>query len=327
MTNWGIIGPGRIARKFADDLRLVPDARLLGVASTSMERAQAFAAAYEVPHVFDSYDDLVRLPDLDVVYIATAHTQHVDCALRCIRAGKAVLVEKPCATNAEDAQKMFDLAQEMGVFVMEGIWSFFIPGFAKTLDLVREGAIGRVHTVRADFGFLAPFDPEWRLFNKALAGGSLLDIGIYPALLMLSVLGAPQPEDIDAVAVWTPTGVDATAVFNLRYPDGRLGMGYSTIMATTPTEAHLYGDLGQIQMHTRFHHPQQLTVSRYDGRDLKQDAPIVLPYEGWGYHFEAQHVMDCLSQNLRESPVIPHQFSLDLVRTLDAIRAKMGLEY
>jgi predicted dehydrogenase len=324
--HWGIIGLGRIARKFADDLRLLPHARLHAVASTSAERARQFADDYDAPHAFGSYEAITECPDLDAVYVATPHVLHAECALLCIRRGIAVLSEKPFAMHHAEALAMAEAARTQRVFLMEAIWSFFIPGFQKALEVAHSGSIGRVHTVRADFGFKAPFDPDWRLFDKKKGGGSLLDIGIYPALLSLAVLGKPHPDDIDAFGIMAPTGVDETAVFNWRYPDGRIAMGYSTVAATTPTEAQIYGEEGQIRLHSRFHHPQSITVSHYEGRDMRHETHE-LPYEGWGYHFEAQHVMDCLAEGRTESPVIPLDFSLDLTATLDAIRAKMGLTY
>jgi predicted dehydrogenase len=323
-VNWGIIGPGRIARKFADDLRRLPQARLLAVASTSPERAAAFAAEYDVQYAFGSYSELLDCAGLDVVYIANTHAQHAEAAIQCLERGIAVLVEKPSSLCAADTERMVRVAQERGVFLMEGIWSFFIPGFAQALEWVRSGRIGRVHLVQADFGFIAPFDPNWRLYHKVSGGGSLLDIGLYPVLLMLAAMG--RPDWVDAWARWAPTGVDETAVFRLHYQDGRVGTGFSTLTATTPTEACIYGDLGRIDLHSRFHHPQHLTLSTYEDRNLVQQ-PHHLPYEGHGYHFEAQHVMDCLAAGLTESPVLPLSFSIDLIHTLDALRSKMGLVY
>ncbi len=324
--HWGIIGPGKIARKFADDLRLLPNARLHAVASTSQERADAFAAEYAVPHAFGRYEDLVECPGLDVVYIATPHAQHCTNTLLCLENGLSVLCEKPFALHATDARRMVEAARRKGVFLMEALWTRFIPAVEKALSLVAEGAIGHLHTVKSDFGFQMPFDAEHRIFNKSLGGGSLLDIGIYPAMLGLFAFGKPQAADIRAAATFTPTGVDESCAFSFQFPENRLVLGHSTVAANTPVEACLYGTEGTIYLHPRWHHAQQLTLSQYEGRDERRHT-FDLPYSGWGYSFEAAHVMQCLREGLLESDRVPLDFTLGLMGTLDEIRRQVGLEY
>jgi predicted dehydrogenase len=324
--NWGIVGLGKIARKFADDLRLLPNARLHAVASSSLDRAQAFAAEYGAPLAFGSYEELAQCPDLDVVYIATPHTEHARCTMLCLEHGRAVLCEKPFAMHLGEAQKMVEMAREKRLFLMEALWTLFIPAVERALELQRNGSIGEVHTVQSDFGFKAPFDPEWRLFNPRLGGGALLDIGIYPAMLSLQVLGAPDPADIQAVATRTATGVDETVAFQWSYPGNRLALAHATLAATTPVEARIFGTEGTLHLHPRWHHAQRLSRWRYHERTQIEEVEEY-PYEGWGYHFEAAHVMQCLEQGLTESPRIPLDFTLQLTATLDAIRAKIGLEY
>ena len=324
--HWGIIGPGRIARKFADDLRTLPNARLHAVASTSAERARAFADDYGAPHAYGRYADLLDCPGLDVVYIATPHALHCEHALLCLEHGLPVLCEKPFAMNLAEARRMVHAAHRHRVFLMEALWTRFIPAMDHALTLVAEGEIGEVHTVKSDFGFKMPFDPQSRLFNKALGGGSLLDIGIYPALLNLLVFGKPQPEDIQAAATFTATDVDESCAFTFQYPGNRLALAHSTLAAITPIAANLYGTEGTIYLHPRWHHPQRLTISRYDGRE-EHKRQVDMPYEGWGYAFEAAHVMDCLEKEMLESDRLPLDFTLDLVETLDTIREKIGLEY
>ena len=324
--NWGIIGPGRIARKFADDLRMLPNARLHAVASTSLERAQAFAGEYGAHFACGNYAELVNCPDLDVVYIATPHVMHSEHALLCLEHGIPVLCEKPFAMNLGEARRMVNAAHRNRVFLMEALWTRFIPAMDHALNLVAEGEIGDVHTVKSDFGFKMPFDPQSRLYNKALGGGSLLDIGIYPALLNLLVFGKPQPEDILAAATFTPTDVDESCAFTFQYPGNRLAIAHSTLAATTPIEASLYGTEGTIYLHPRWHHTKQLTISHYEGREEKKRL-VEMPYDGWGYAFEAAHVMDCLEQERLESDKLPLDFTLDLIETLDTIREKIGLEY
>jgi len=324
--NWGIIGPGRIARKFADDLRSLPNARLHAVASTSLDRARSFADEYGAPHAFGRYADLVQCPGLDVVYIATPHVMHSEHALLCLEQGIAVLCEKPFAMNLTEARRMVNAAHRHRVFLMEALWTRFIPAVDHALHLLAEGEIGEIHTVKSDFGFKMPFDPQSRLYNKALGGGALLDIGVYPALLNLLVLGKPQPEDVQAAATFTATDVDESCAFMFQYPGQRLALSHCTLAATTPVEASLYGTEGTIYLHPRWHHTQQLTISRYAGRE-EQKRTVEMPYTGWGYAFEAAHVMECLEKEMLESDQLPLDFTLDLTETLDTIREKIGLNY
>jgi predicted dehydrogenase len=324
--NWGIIGLGKIARKFADDLKLLPNARLHAVASTSAERAAAFAAEYQAPHSFGRYEDLMKCPDLDIVYVATPHVLHTENTLMCLENGLPVLCEKPFAMNLAAARHMVEVARKRRVFLMEGLWSLFIPGVVRALELARNGSIGHLHTIKADLGFKMPFDPDSRIHNKALGAGSLLDLGIYPTLLSLAAFGKPAEENILAAATFTASGADESCAFTFRYPENRLMLGHSTINAITSLTASLYGSEGTILMHPRWHHTQKLTISKYDGRtEITHEEE--LPYEGHGYHYEAAHVIQCLENECTESPVASLDFTLDLTQTLDAVRQKIGLEY
>ncbi|MBK9339063.1 MAG: Gfo/Idh/MocA family oxidoreductase [Lewinellaceae bacterium] len=323
---WGIVGLGRIAHKFADDLRLLPNARLHAVASTSLDRARTFANAYGAPHAYGSYADMLQCPDLDVVYIATPHVLHCENALLFLENGIPVVCEKPLAMNRKEVERMVHAARRNRVFLMEALWTRFIPAVDYALALAAQGEIGHIHTVKADFGFHLPFDPDSRIFNKALGAGSLLDIGIYPTLLALLLFGKPMPEDVQAVATYTASEVDESCVFTFQYPEKRLALGHSTIAANTPVEAWIHGTAGSIYLHPRWHHTQQVTVSHYEGNsERKFDAKF--PYPGWGYQFEAAHVMECLEKQRLESDLLPLDFSLNLAETLDTIREKIGLLY
>lgn len=325
--NWGIIGMGRIARKFADDLKLIPGARLHAVASTSADRAGAFAREYGVQHAYGRYEDLLSCEGLDAVYVATPHVYHCENALMCLENGLPVLCEKPFSMNTQETRRMIEAARRNRVFLMEALWSFFIPGVQKAFDLLEQGVIGKLHTIRADLGFhMPPEDMNNRVYNKALGAGSLLDLGVYPAMLSLALLGRPERSDIMAMGTFTGTDVDESCSFMFRYPGNKLMIGYSSIAANTSLTAGLYGSKGHILLHPRWHHPVRLTVSHYDGRQ-EQLEDIETPYTGHGYHYEAAHVMDCLSKGLTESPVVPLELTLGLTETLDAIREEIGLEY
>lgn len=326
MTNWGIIGLGKIARHFADDLKLLPNARLHAVASSSLERARDFAAEFNAPHAFGSYEALLSCADLDVVYVATPHTFHCEHTLLFLEHGLPVLCEKPFAMNFDEARRMVASARRNRVFLMEALWTRFIPAIEQAFRWVEQGEIGHLHTIKADLGFNMPFNPNSRVFDKRLGAGSLLDLGIYPALLALSFFGKPAFDDICAAATFNASDVDESCAFTFQYPEGKLALGHSTIAANTALGAHLYGTEGSIFLQPRWHHTQKLTLSRYDGRQ-EQFSEQEFPYAGRGYHFEAAHVGWCLENGLLESDVVPLDFTLDLAETLDAIRTKIGLEY
>lgn len=324
--NWGILGLGRIAHKFADDLKLLPGARLYAVASTSLERARAFASEHGAVHAYGSYEGLLSCPGLDVVYVATPHPFHCEHALLCLENGLPVLCEKPMAMSRAEVFRMVGAARRNRLFLMEALWTRFIPAVRHALELLETGQIGKLHTLRADLGFKMPFDPQSRVYNKALGAGSLLDLGVYPCFLAHLCIGKPDPEHISAAANFSPTDVDETCVFTFQYPNDQIFVGHSTIAANTPSEAHLYGAEGTVVLSHRWHHTQQLVLTRYKGRD-EHTQVLHFPYEGHGYVFEAAHVQYCLENSLLESGLLPLDFSLRLAETLDMVREKIGLAY
>ncbi|GAB3809966.1 Gfo/Idh/MocA family oxidoreductase [Spirosoma humi] len=321
MTRWGILGPGRIAHKFAQDLLTLPDAQLYAVASTNLQRAEEFASVYKAPHAFGSYEELLTLPDLDVVYVATPHIKHHENALMLLRGGISVLGEKPFAMNSEQVREMVDIARVKGVFLMEALWSRFMPGIQKALELAQSGAIGKVVSVKADFGFKAPFSPEGRLFDKALGGGSLLDIGIYPLFLAYLILG--KPTGIKAAAIFGSTGVDEQCGMVLTYADGQLALLDSTLQAKTDCVGLIQGETGQIRIHSRFHETMGITLVTESGESTEFDFTRTTH----GYDYEARHVMQCVSEGRTESPLWSLDDSLNLMALLDAVRAEAGIVY
>ncbi|MGI4873919.1 MAG: Gfo/Idh/MocA family protein [Janthinobacterium lividum] len=320
--NWAILGLGTIAHKFAQDLALVPQARLHAVASRSGAKAQAFAAEFDVPHAVGSYEDLLAVPDIDVVYIATPHSEHYAHTLLCLGAGLPVLCEKAFAQNESQAQEMIRVAQAGRVFLMEAFWTRFFPAIGQALALVQAGHIGEVKHLVADFGFATPYQPEGRLFNPALAGGSLLDIGVYPLFISQLFLGVPRTAA--AVATLAPTGVDLNCALSLAYPGGATASLFSTLAAHTDNRCVLYGTKGRLQLLGRFHAPTGVQVQL-----AGEEAPRILPAPtpGYGYHYEAAHVQECLAQGLGESPLLPLSFSRQLMQQLDEVRQQIGLRY
>lgn len=319
---WGILAPGKIAHKFAHDLQLVPGATLHAVASRSLERAEEFARQYGAHHAFGSYEELTACPDLDVIYIASPHSEHCAHTLLCLEKNIPVLCEKPFAMNLPQAKKMVEAARSHDVFLMEAIWTRFIPMFEETLRMLGEGTIGDLKTIRADFGFRANFPPESRVFNPALGGGSLLDVGIYPIFLATLLWG--KPEQIQAKAIFGKTGADDSCGMIFTYPGGRFALLDSSIVIQTDTEAFLYGELGTMHLHSRFHQPQELSISFYE---TPSGEHVRMPYSGNGYFHEIVEVNECLRQRKKESAKLPLDFSLMLMEVLDAARKAAGIVY
>lgn len=319
--NWGIIGPGKIARKFAEDLATLPGARLHAVASRSIERARDFATAFGADHYYADYHELVECPDLHAVYIATPHSSHAENTMLCLNAKIPVLCEKPFAMNAAEVQQMIHAARENDTFLMEALWTRFLPTTLQMLEWIDEGVIGPVISVKADFGFKADYQPEGRLYNPELGGGSLLDVGIYPVFLALLLLG--KPKGMLAHAVFSDTGVDEETAIILKYGGGRIAQLHSSIRLMSKTEAFVYGTKGVIHLHPRWHEPTSISLLLPGERPQHMNFDI--PYRGYAY--ETEEVMRCVREGRRESELMPLSFSLDLIQLLDRIRSEIGLRY
>ncbi|NJB86237.1 putative dehydrogenase [Lewinella marina] len=323
--HWAILGLGKIARKFAEDLQHLPDAHLVAVGSRSLERAQAFASDFGAEHAAGSYVEVFEGPRIDAVYIATPHSGHRELTLMCLERGVPVLCEKPLGLNYTEVEEMVATARRTGTYLMEALWSCFIPAIVEMKRAVNEGAIGTLEGVRADFGFRGvpreSFDRD-RLYNPVLGGGALLDIGIYPIWLAQFLFGAP--EEIRATARLTELGADVDTQVTLRYPGGQLAHCYSTLLGTTKTDALLLGSEGELHIHSRFHHPQGFSV--LNGNDV----PPVNHYHrfvGHGYQFEAAAVMADVRAGRGESATWSLDDSLLLHRTLTAVRQQIGVVY
>lgn len=318
---WGIMGIGRIAEKFAHDLKTVENAELFAVASTSIGRAQEFALKHNARFAFGSYTELVQISDLDVVYIATPHPLHAVCTNLCLEHKIAVLCEKPFAMNEGEVNQMLDLAKKQKTFLMEAMWTRFLPTTLKTIELIEQGAIGAIKTLHADFGFKAAFEPEKRLYNKQLGGGALLDIGIYPAFLSLLLLGYPTA--IQALSVFAATGVDETTSFILSYENQATAVLNCTITTNTNCMAIIYGTKGRIEIGSRFHESEKVTLF------VENEPPVDFEYprSTFGYDFEAREVNECLINGQLESKQMSHSMSRKLIHLLDKIREKAGIMY
>jgi predicted dehydrogenase len=318
---WGILGTGDIARQMAVDLRLVEGAELCAVASRTESRAQQFAASHRIPIHYNSYGALVDDPSIDVVYIATPHSRHCSDTLLCIDAGKAVLCEKPLAVNAHEAQRMVDAARLAGVFLMEAMWTAFFPAIQWGLGALGDGVIGTPRFVSADFSYAATLGPATRLFNKELGGGALLDIGVYTVALADMVFEI-EPERITTSWTRGETGVDVANGLLFDFPGSGHAVLSSSLQYVAPQTAVIAGDDGYITFQDRFSQPDSCRiVSKGEVSDRIFDR------EGYGYHYEARDVVDCLNRGRTQSVWAPLDASLRVMRTLDRIRAQWGLRY
>jgi dihydrodiol dehydrogenase / D-xylose 1-dehydrogenase (NADP) len=318
---WGILSTGRIAKQFAEGLSVLSDAEIAAVGSRAQETADAFGDKYGVPHRHASYEALAADPDVDVIYIGTPHPFHKDNAILSLEAGKAVLLEKPFTINAGEAKEVIALARKKGIFLMEAMWSRYIPIIVKLRELLAEGAIGEVRMLTADLGFRSEFDPKSRLFNPELGGGALLDVGIYPISFASMVLGTPSR--IVSMAHLGQTGVDEQAGVVFGYEGGQLAILHTALQTSTAIEATVMGTRGKIRVHSPWFYGTTLTLS-IEERD---DEIISLPYEGNGYNFEAAEVMRCLREGKLESDVMPLDETLAIMQTLDTIRTQWEFKY
>jgi predicted dehydrogenase len=317
---WGVLGPGAIATGFADAMRLVDTGEIVAVASRSRERADAFGDRFGVPKRYVGYDALAEDHDIDVVYVATPQSRHERDTLSMLRAGKHVLCEKPFALDATQARRMVGEARERGLFLMEAIWSRFLPAYRALVDIVGEGRIGEPLLVEADFGFRRDLDPDHRLFRLDLGGGGLLDLGIYPVQLCTLLLGAP--EHASAEGVIGPTGVDELVAAVLRHAGGKLGVVKAALRVGMTCTARVSATDGAIAIPALMHCPTSFTVMSSAGIE-----DIDGSYEGNGLRFEIDEVQACLAEGRTESRTMPLDESVALAQVLDTIRAQIGLVY
>ncbi|MBT9189447.1 Gfo/Idh/MocA family protein [Zobellia russellii] len=315
---WGIVGLGSIAHSFAKDLALVSGGRLTGVASRSMDKAKEFADEYGAPHTFDSYEALFKSAEVDVVYIATPHTLHEDLSIKAMENGKHVLCEKPMGVNPQEVSRMIASAKKNKVFLMEALWSRFNPSIQKAKQLVEQGEIGSVGFIHADFAFYAlGRDPKNRLLNPNLAGGSLLDIGIYPIFLSYLVLG--MPKNIQASSRLFKTGIEMQTSMIFEYEEAQAIL-YSGLNSKSEMKAEISGSEGSIFLHPRWHEAQ--------GYSVEKDSVLTnydLPTHGKGYTYEIEEVHACLASGELESKLWSHQNSKDLADLLFQVRQKTGV--
>ena len=318
---WGVLGTGNMAAQFARDVRVAGRAELRAVASRSLAGARTFAERHNVPKACGSYEELAADPDIDAVYISTPHACHKDNTLLCLKHGKHVLCEKPLAVDRAEAVEMIEAARGAGRFLMEAMWMLFFPAVQKARELVRDGAIGELRMLRADFDFKADLESEGRLMNPALGGGALLDIGIYPLALAQIVFGE-APRTIATTANLCETGVDLQAGMAMKYATGALAVLSCSFEAALPQEAVIAGTGGSIRIPHEFSHPDALILCREGGEER-----ISFDRRGIGYYWEIEEAGRCIREGLIESPVVPHSETLVLAGTMDRVRRVWNMKY
>jgi predicted dehydrogenase len=315
---WGILATGKIARTFTEDLVRLDDHRVVAVGSRNMASARDFAAEFGIERAHGSYEALAADEGVDVVYVATPHSGHFAAARLCLLAGRAVLVEKPFTATVGEAEELIRLADQRRSFAMEAMWTRFNPLIRQICDLIVAGAIGRVTAIQADFSIAPGYDPAHRLWNPELAGGALLDLGIYPIAFGSMLLGTP--DRIRAVTTLAPTGVDADTAVIARYEGGALGLYHCGLWADSPTTATITGTGGHICVAAPFYRPEAFTVHSRDAEPSTHS--IVL--DGHGYTYQAQEVARCLRAGLTQSPAMPLAETLSIARTLDSVLADLA---
>lgn len=325
MIRWGILGAGNIAKKFASDLKLVDNAKLVSVGSRSADKASAFAKEFGATKAHGNYEVLAADPDVDVIYVATPHSHHCDNTLLCLDHGKAVLCEKAFAVNAAQARRMIDKAREKKLFLMEAMWTKFLPHYQKMKAMLKDGALGELNSVLINFGFQPKQPVPARMFDPSLAGGTILDIGVYNVFIAMSVLG--KPDHIDAYMKPASTGVDEQCAVVFRYNNGAMAQLFSSFLTHLPTEAEINGSKGRLRLSTRFYAPESRLEFYPERPDSKQMISFDAPQQGHGYQYEAQHVGECLEKGLTESAVMTLADTLEMMEVLDEIRRKAGIVY
>ncbi len=319
-VRWAILGPGKIAHKFAQDFQQTTGGELVAVASRDKERAARFASQYDIKQVL-SYDELYVHPDIDAVYVATPHAFHFEQTKACLQHGKGVLCEKPVTINDTQLRELIAIAQSQQVFLMEGLWSFFMPALQQAKAWVDEGRIGDVKMITADFGYRMAFDPENRIYNAHLAGGALLDLGIYPIAFSTYVMNA-KPDRIAANAIMSETHIDETTAISLFYGKTTAVL-HTTVLANTLNTGYIIGEAGYIEL-PFFYKASSCTLYNQERMELDSFEASRPTY---GYDYEIQEATNCIREGKTESPVVPHQRSLEIQAIMTEVRRQIGLIY
>ena len=319
LYNWSILGCGKIAEKFALELKTLPNANLYATASRSLKNADSFAKTFGFEKPYGSYQEMVNDPKVDIVYIATPHTFHLEHTLLCLNHKKAVLCEKAFAINSKEVLQMIQASKDNNTFLMEAFWVIFRPKFNKVIELIKSEKLENLKFLKSDFMFNGEYNPKNRLYNVDLGGGSLLDVGIYPVFTALILLGIPS--QIKAIPHFSTTGSEESISMLFGYKNGATAILASSFDAHYKNETEICFENGIIK-YDRFSNDPIQIIQNGLTREIFFEAG-----ENLGYHFEATHVMECLDKGLIESPTLPHSISLNLINILDEVRKQADIIY
>ena len=320
MIKWGIIGPGTIANAFAKEVSKTEKGKLVAVYGRNEEKSKKFAKEYNLEKSYANIDEFLNDKEIDAVYIATPHNYHMDFAIKCIKAKKHVLCEKPFSYNKKTSEEVLKLAKENNVFIMEALWTLFFPAIIKAKSWIDEGKIGKIKMISASFGFESEEDINSRLYNPNLAGGALLDVGIYP-ILFSNFMMNDVPKEINTTATMTNTGVDESNLISFKYKDNTLASLSCSIKVATDNTAVIYGEKGKIVIPS-FWMAKKATLYSNNEEIVFEDE-----YKGTGYIYEIIEANNCILNNKIESDVASHKVTLELAKIMDEIRGQIGFIY
>ena len=319
---WGLIGPGQIAERFAESIDAVDGAVLHAVASRNGERAKAFANRFKAEKAYGNYGDLYADPAIDAVYICTPHRFHAEQAAACLLAGKPVLCEKPLTVNAKESNHLFALAQQQQVFLMEAMWSPFLPVYQQVKQWLDEHRIGDIRMMQSSFGFAMDRDPSGRWLNPELAGGVLLDMGVYNVSISQWLMNR-MPNKIQAVGYIGDTGVDEMVAVNLDYGDGVVSQFQCQFQSQLSNDFWIYGSQGRIQIEPFFWDNGGVQLITQE----QQETRLQLPFRARGFEYQIEHAMDCIRSGKIASDVISFDHTRATMEIMDMIRAQINLRY
>ena len=319
--NWGIIGTGGIARAFATDIAHLSDHVIAAVGSRNLETAKNFVKSIPGAKAYGSYEALINDSDIDAIYVATPHPSHKDNVIAALKAKKPVLCEKPFAVNASEAKEMVAAAKAQDVALMEAMWARFLPHYGKIREIVASGVLGQITTIHADHGQRLADQNIPRLVEPSLAGGALLDLGIYPISFAHMVLGIPQ--SITSTAVFTDKGVDAQTSMILDYAGGSQAILNTTMIVQTPCTAVIAGLKGYLEVDRTFYNPTSMRVTLFDGTVTEYPSD----YKGHGLREQAVEFARVVKSGAKESPILTWDDTIAIMEIMDTVRSQIGLKY
>ncbi|RKE04786.1 Gfo/Idh/MocA family protein [Marinifilum flexuosum] len=319
-VNWGILGAGKIAGKFANDFKVVPNGKIIAVASRSELKAKHFASQHDIEHSYSSYESMLRNPDIQIVYVATPHSFHFEHASLCLNNGKAVLCEKPVCVNAKEFEALSRLAKEKNLFFMEGMWTYYLPAILKSMEWIHSGKIGDITQLQVSFGFIGNMSKEGRLANPDLAGGALLDIGIY-GIAISELVFNDKVETIQSLAHIGNTGVDEYNSIQLKYVNGGMAQISSSFRSNMKNEAVVYGTKGRIEIPKFWMAKKSKLITNDEVLEFEDESKEM------GYNYESYAVGELIKKGRLESSIVPIWKSKKILSILDEVRDQIKLKY